>query len=189
MMKLEALEAGGYLLPKLPNAKIIAAANDIVQQYNAARLDLRRPSVELMRNRLVGVETVDVEQIDAMLIEIGKRLLESASKEGGKRGVMLPVVGVDFLENLLSIKSRMPIALPSIHREAAARNVILQNRLAQTKIGFTEVGSKFNHSGRAEKCDQIVCKREVSGPIGDATRSISSGSESYRWSLTERRRI
>jgi hypothetical protein len=55
MMELEAFEPGRYLLPKLPNAKIIAAAHDVVEQDNAARPDLRQPTMELVRNRLVRV--------------------------------------------------------------------------------------------------------------------------------------
>jgi orotidine-5'-phosphate decarboxylase len=90
-----------------------------------------------------------VKQIDAGLGEASERLVKRATKERRERGVIGSVVGVNFVKNLLSIKPRMLIALPSIHGEAAARNRILQNGLAEAKIGFAEMRSQLNESGRA----------------------------------------
>ncbi|MER8376584.1 hypothetical protein [Mesorhizobium sp. M1406] len=76
MQELEMRPARRDLAPETKDAETALSHISIVKEHNGVLRELRPPDVEVMPNSVVGVQTVDVQQIDAVILEMANGLVE-----------------------------------------------------------------------------------------------------------------
>ena len=150
VMELQVRILASQLLPELPDLKICVAGRRVVEQHDPSRSNLRKPVLEVVADAVVGVQSVDVQQIHGAVSEILLRLVERRAQESGERPVVPLVVSVDLGEHGLVVMARMRIALPRVDRIALARHAVLVNRLAHPEVGLAVVRSELDHQRRPQ---------------------------------------
>ena len=158
--------AGAELVPELPHAELVIPHVDVVEQNHAPRTHRPEPSLEVVLGGLVGVETVDVEQVDAAGLEATGRLIERGTHQLGK----LPIAGVvipgEFVEYLLPVEAGMRIAAPRIDGKASCIESGALDRLGEGRIGIAVVGAELDQQLRPMDIDEPERKRDVPDPGG-----------------------
>jgi len=69
------------------------------------------------------------------------------------------VITIYIGENSLVVKASVRLTNPSINCISEARDVVLRNRLAKTKIRLTVVRPQLYEQLRADSSDEVVCER------------------------------
>src|SRR5262245_16675555 len=85
MHKFESWEAGTLFRPEAPNAELAFSHIRIMKQNDGTGAQLGKPAGEIVRNRVVRVIAIDVEQVDRAVIEIGGGLVEGHPHQHGER--------------------------------------------------------------------------------------------------------
>jgi hypothetical protein len=85
-------KVAGQFFPQLPHLKVEMPSDDVVHQHDTARAYLRKPRVEVVSYGIVGVQPIDVQQVDALVAEVFNSLVERCPEELRKGGVELLVL-------------------------------------------------------------------------------------------------
>ena len=112
----------------------------------------------------VGVQAIDMEQVNATIFEVRKRLIKGFAKQGGEPCIMLIIVATDIFPNLFTILSRVFIALPSVHGIGSGGQPMLLHRLAECEIGVAGVRPEFNKQGGFDRLHNPECERDMPHP-------------------------
>ena len=152
-----------------------------MQQYDAARPHLRSPCVEIMANCLIGMHTIDVEQVNAFSFEIGCRFIEQHPHLSRKAAVKVAVVLIYFAENVISVCAGVNVALPSVNCIRFRIRAVFRDRLAESEIGLAKVSPKFHEYRRTQRGDQIAREWNMSRPVSYAMRPIPKRREMKGW--------
>ena len=82
--EIEARELLRQLVPQAPHTEITFVDVDIMEQHDRAVGQLGAPSVEIMPDGVIGMESVDMQQVDRAIGEIGDGRIEGSSARGAK---------------------------------------------------------------------------------------------------------
>ena len=112
--EVEARELLRQLVPQAPHTEITFVDVDIVEQHDRAVRQLGAPSLEIMPDGIVGMESVDMQQVDRAIGEICDRRIESAPHEVRKSRIADVVIVSQRGINLLAVKAGLIVAKPSV---------------------------------------------------------------------------
>ncbi len=115
-----------------------------MQQKHAAGAQLWKPNLEVVLHRGISVQTVNMQEVDAVVSELPDGLIEGHSKQVRERRIVPVVVRPYILEHLFTVKAGMFVTLPGVHRVAGAVNAALHEGLAETEVGLAVVCSQLN---------------------------------------------
>src|SRR5260221_11792674 len=120
--------------------------------------------LEVLSDSLISVKTVDMQQIDGGLGEIGQRFVESAPEECREGAVALVMKALQVEIHLFAVRSCLIVAFPGIHCVAARIQPVVRPRFAKGRIGHAGMGAEFNERMRLAGSDDPVGKRDVAVP-------------------------
>ena len=106
-------------LPKAPNAKVLVTHLCVVKQHHRTGGELGQPGLEIVLDRFIGVQSIDVEQINAVVFKSMKRVVKGFPQKGGEVGVVGLVVRRNRRKNVRVVGARVHVSLPSVHGKAA----------------------------------------------------------------------
>ena len=58
------------LFPEFPNTKVIITAANVVEENYTAIANLREPGIVVVFDRVVGMQAIDVQEVDALIFEL-----------------------------------------------------------------------------------------------------------------------
>jgi hypothetical protein len=93
---------------------------------------------------IVGVQPIDVQQVDALVAEVFNSLVERCPQELRKGGVALLVVPVHFLEHRFVVQIGVRVALPRIDRITLARGGAFLDCLTHPEVRLAVVSAEFD---------------------------------------------
>ena len=127
-----------------------------------------------MRDVLVTVPAVDVQQVDAAVEHEAERLVEGGAQHGGEAGVVLVVkldeVGVD----VVAVEAGVFVAAPGVDCKRACVHALSQHGLAEGGVGDAVMRAELDDAAGAVLADDPVCERDVAEPgavCGEAGRA------------------
>ena len=163
VLELEAGITRAQLIPQFPHAEIALAHHGVVEQHHRMVRQFRQPRFEIVADRFVGVQTVDVQQIDRAVGEVGQRLVESHPQQLRKTAVVR-VVFAQRLEHFIAVESGVLVALPGVHREAFRFQPAARHRLAEAEVGRAVMAAQFNQDPRARLLHRPERERQMADP-------------------------
>ena len=107
------------------------------------------------------VQTVEMQNVDALRSELRERFLEPEAKKRGEFGVMRAIVRGDFGEGRLVIRAAVFIAPPRVDRETTRAGFVFRHRLAEGEIAFPAIGPEFHQDPRFQRRHEIVGEMDV----------------------------
>jgi hypothetical protein len=119
-----------------------------MKQYDGPIRKLRPPDFEVVPYGLVGVQPVNMQQIDGAIAELGDRLVKRHAQQGGKTPVQMLVVLRDRLKDVLAVMPGLIIANPGIHGITLRCQAIGGYGLAEGKIRIACMRAEFNQQTR-----------------------------------------
>src|SRR5258706_15382589 len=144
------------LLPKAPDLEAVPRYFDIVQEYHSTWPHFRKPSMKVVRHRIVCMQTVDMKHIKTTIFKLSKSLIESHSKEFREGSAIFLIVLVDVGEDLLSVEAGVFITRPRIDGIASAVDTALDYRLTKTEVGLSVMRAQLHHGRRTKTSNQIA---------------------------------
>lgn len=135
-----------------------------MKEDDAAVGKLRRPGLEIVAHRVVGVQAVDMQEIDRAVLDMIARLVECAAQQRREAGVALVVEGAELLEDFLSVLAGVRIALPGIDRVAARAEPAAHHGLAERRVGNAGEGAKLDQRARRGRGHDPVREGHVQPP-------------------------
>ena len=100
------------LLPEFPNPETLLTLRDVVKEDDSARPHLGDPTPEIVFDRLVGMEAVDMKKINAPVVEAVREVVEESAQQRGEFGETAPVVCRDEVVDGVGIKSGLLFPSP-----------------------------------------------------------------------------
>jgi len=165
VVEAEGLRVPGLeFLPELPGAEILHARADVVEQHHAAGTHLRVPVREVLAHGLVGVQPVDVQQVDAVGLEVRQRVVEQHAHQVGEAAIVLARVVLHVAEDRVVVLVGVRVAFPGVDGVAQALDVVLEHRLAEREERQPVVGAELDQHLRAQRLDDVVAERQVVDP-------------------------
>ena len=164
MAKLERRIALGQFGPQLPHPEAASALHGVVEEDDARRRHLRQPGLEIVLDRLVGVQAIDVQQVDAAVAELVQGIVERGAHEVREAGEMTVVDGAEFGEDFFAVGLRVLVALPGVHRIANGLQAALFDGLAERQVGCAAMGAELDEYLRPQRIHQPTRERDVAGP-------------------------
>ena len=152
------------LVPELPDAKTLLLLVRVVEQHHGLARKFRQPRLEIVPNRLIAVEAVDVQQVDGAVLEFLDRLIESLAqqlREAPEAGV---VESLEAFIDVLAILSGLRIALPRVDRKAARKRAGLADGLTECRVRNAGVRAEFYDQQRTGLGDEPVREGHVPRP-------------------------
>ena len=139
---------------------------DVVQQHHAAIRQPIAPGVEVVPHRLVGVEAVDVQQVDRTGLEPRHGVVEGRTHELEAVGVVGLRDARDRREDLLAVAAAVLVALPRVDAEHLAGMPVgakLRRRLRKGEERVSGVHAEFDDATRPPARHQPEHERQVPG--------------------------
>ena len=69
------------LVPETPHAKVVSSDLGIVKQHNAPLRQFGQPDLEVVADGFVGVQTIDVQKVNAGVCEVDERFVKGLSQQ------------------------------------------------------------------------------------------------------------
>jgi len=88
----EARVAAAHLVPEPPYSEFAFPDVGVVEEHDCGSAELREPGLEVVLDCLIGVQPVEVEEVDGPVGELGHRLVERCSKQARELPVAWVVV-------------------------------------------------------------------------------------------------
>ena len=148
MVEAEGGVALAALGPELPDAEVAAADGGVVQQDDGAVGEFRQPGLEVVAHGVVGVQAVDMQQVDAAGDEAWQRIVEAAAEQGGEGAVVGVVEGLQIGIGAVVIGAGMGVALPGVDGEAAGGQAAGGDGVADRRIGDAGFGAELDGDPR-----------------------------------------
>ena len=175
VQELEAWIARFELQPEFPDAEVGFADVGIVQQHDGRGAELRQPRFEIVPDRVIRMQAVDVEQVDGSVAELQQGLVERRTDDP-REGAEVTVVKVGpFLEDVIAIEPGLMVALPGVHRVAGGIDVEVLNRLREGRVAVPGMRAELDEHARPQHVDQPEGERNVGDParrIHQAQRTV-----------------
>ena len=114
-----------------------------------------------MTHRFVGVESVDVQQVDRVIGKLRKSIVKASAQQIGELPVVALVVLAYLIKDFFTILSGMLITLPMIDGIAQATKSTFLNCLAKGEVGFAPMSTQFNDEVGMCSGNQVAGKGKV----------------------------
>ena len=164
MPELERRVAIAQRLPELPDAELPLPHHGVVEDHHAAARQLRQPGLEVVAHRFVGVQAIDVQQVDAAFGEVRRGLVEAHAHQLREAGVLGHHHGFQAVVHFVAVVPGLLIALPGVHGKGLARHPLRLDRLAESEEGRTVVRTQLDQDRGPQRLDQPEGERDVAGP-------------------------
>nr|WP_292002185.1 hypothetical protein [Chlorobium sp.] len=135
-----------------------------MKQHNASLRHFRQPEFEIVPDRLIGMQAVDVQKIDRSIAEMAYRIVEGHTQQPGKCFVMRVVICRDILKDLVVVEACMNVALPGIDCITPGIELMLCHALTEREVGVSCVRPEFYENTRPQRFDNPECKGNVPDP-------------------------
>src|SRR5271165_2459735 len=159
------------LCPQPPDAEITFSHIGIVEQDDRTFGQFRSPGFEVVTDRFIGVEPVDMQKIHRSVRYIDKRVVEGAAEEFGKSAeaflMETPKIQIDFFP----VISGLLVAFPCIHGKAASIQSVAHHRLAERRISDAVMSAEFDESVRFDNGNNPMSEGDMPVPGTDNTEA------------------
>lgn len=135
-----------------------------MEQHHRTVGELRPPPFEIAADGVVGVQSVDMQQVDRVVGNVGECGVERAAHQVGEARIARVVEAAEIGIDLPAVEPGMLVALPGIHREAAAIEPGSLHGLAKGRIGHAPVGAEFDDGAGPMHRDEPVRERDMGDP-------------------------
>ena len=115
MQELEREITLAKLTPEPPDAEVPFAFVGVMKHHHGLAGQLRQPALEIVSDRLIGVQPVDVQQIYGPVLDLAQRIVERALEQSRKGAKPLIMEWAQFVENLVAIDASVRVASPRVH--------------------------------------------------------------------------
>ena len=180
VVKLEALALGPDFFPALPSAVVVVAGGDVVKEGHSPGAELAPPRFEVVPDSLVGVQTVEVDQVEAAVGKTRQGVVEAGTHQVGKAPVELLVVAGNVLVDGVAGHPGPRVALPGVHAVTGGPGAVLLHGLAERKVRFSAVRPQFHEHPRAQIRHQIVAESDVRRPRNQTEPARANAGERGR---------
>src|SRR6516165_5131111 len=119
MKEFEARKLRPQLLPESPHAKVAPSYVCIMKQNHCPLRQFRSPRFEIMTDSFIGVETINVQQINKAVREVGQCLIERTAKELRKGAITLVMKPTKIIVRIFTVAPRLDIPLPGVYSIAS----------------------------------------------------------------------
>ena len=109
---------GAQLIPQLPNPKTALMHIGIVKQNHSSPGELGQPGFKIMPDGLIGMESINMQQVNRALAEMGYGFVERHPQQPRDALVMAVVVFGEFVEHGRIIVACVLVPLPGVHCKA-----------------------------------------------------------------------
>jgi hypothetical protein len=158
--KFEGWIALSKLCPKSPDAALV----DIIEHHHSLVRQLRQPALELVADRFVCVQPVEVQQIYAPAFNSLERIVKRALQYCGEGAKPLVMKTAKFLEDLIVIGTGLLITTPRIHSVTPGGKPFTQHSLAECCVGDSCFCTQLHEEPRRCGAYNPVRKRHVLPP-------------------------
>ena len=117
-----------------------------------------------MAHGFVGVQAVDMQQIDAAVGHVIQGLVKGFLQQGGKVAVGAVVLLAQGVQHALAVVARVGVALPGVHAPGAQRHAVPHGGLAESEVGNARIHAQLHQRARARGGHQPGGKGNVPGP-------------------------
>jgi len=166
MVEFEGEEIWGELLPELVDAEVALADLGIVEEDDALGGEFGEPGIEVVADGGVGVEAIDVEEVDGGWGEGGGGGIEGGGEESGEAGIEGVVVGAEGVEDFRAVVAGVGVALPGVDGGGLGVEVQGGDGLAEGTIGVAGVGAQFDEGAWSEPVDEGHGEGDMANPGG-----------------------
>ncbi|OEZ01760.1 hypothetical protein BIY45_04800 [Stenotrophomonas sp. BIIR7] len=135
-----------------------------MKQHHGALGQLRLPRLKIAAHGLVGVQSVDVKNVNSAVIEVCDSLFETHAHQTGEIGVVALVIVKKRQEHFVAVLSRMLVTFPRIHRIAERRRRALLDSLAERQVRGTAMCAQLNQDSRTHLFHQPGSEWNVPHP-------------------------
>ena len=117
-----------------------------------------------MANGRLGMQTVEVKEIDALGLKFLEDGIEAGPDQGGEGFVIGSIVGGNLCERRFIITTHMLITAPRIDPKASGPGLVFRRRLAKGEITFAAINAQLDEHPGLERGDEVVGKMQVRRP-------------------------
>ena len=164
--KLKGGVAPSQLGPESIHAKVALAHGAVMKEHDGALGELGQPGFKIVSDGLVGVQSVDVQQVNAAVGKLGQCCIKGHAQQGGKTLVMGVVGFFQGLIDMVAVQASVGIALPSVYGIGSGSQPLLRNGLAKRQVGDARVRPKLDKTARLLHRDQPGGKWNMPSPRG-----------------------
>ena len=126
----------------------------------------RPPRFEVMPDRFVGVQAVDMQEVDRSVGDPIGRLVEGYAQQFRISRVVTINIFRQAFVYFLVVESGMVITLPGVDSDTLGADAEFVGGMAERQEGGSAEYAKFNQTGRSMGFDQPAGKRQMSQPGG-----------------------
>jgi len=148
MRKLDRGIACLQFIPQLPNTEIILADMGIMKKHDGTITELGLPVFEIMSDSFIGMQAIDMQDVNRPILKMRNGRIESHPKQGGNIGVLNAYIGLKGIVDVLAVSTCMGVTFPSINGKAAGRQLQQVYRLAEGVERVARMGPQFNDQAR-----------------------------------------
>jgi hypothetical protein len=162
--KLEVRVATLELAPQSPYAEISLAHIDVVKEDDGTRGEFLPPRLQVVRDGLIRVITVHVQQIDTGIGKVLDGIVECGTNQTRKGPVAGVVMSGQFLEDFFAVISGVGITPPGVYGEAGRAQSEPVDSLGEREVRVAGVRPQFHKSPRSERIDDPEGEGNVARP-------------------------
>ena len=115
----------------------------VVKQNDGSIAQLAFPGFEIVLDRFVGMETVDMKQIDRSIREMRCRVVERAAHERGECRELGAVILIQIGKDLVAVSSCVRVSGPGVHRITTRIESEALDGQAERGVGNARMSAQF----------------------------------------------
>ena len=152
--------------PKAPDTKAAFFDRRVVEQDHGTRGQFWQPRLKIVFDRFIGVQAIDVQEIDTLVFDVLQSFIKGLFKQGRKSTVVRFIVEADFFKDVALVVTGVLVPSPSVHRKAARLQGVLSDGLAKGEIRAAAMGTEFHQHFGLLALDEPTRKRQMPCPRG-----------------------
>ena len=149
-------------LPVPRHAKAAFIDMNVVEEGDSSSRQLRQPQLEVLLYVLEEVTSVEVDQVDRLILEVVGRFAEGHPDEMGE--LVHAVPAFDVSEHLLAIEAGVLISVPGVNREAFGPQSESLDHLAGCEVRVARMYTEFDEDGWSVSDEEVHQERSVLNP-------------------------
>ena len=152
-------------LPDLPCAELRHSRVDVVEDHHGTIAQSILPGLEVVADRLFGMESVDVKEVDAPLREVLLGVVEAHAHQRREAAVVQRVELRQRDVDLVAVVADVTVAFPRVDGIAARPEIELVDRLAHRGVRVALERAEFDEHPRTKHADERRRERDVPMPM------------------------
>ena len=139
-----------------------------MEEQDPARPNFREPEIDVVTHGLLRMESIEVENVDALRLELGERVIEAGTQKRGERFVVCSIVRGDLGKSGLVITAGLLVAAPGIDAETSRAGVVLGRGLAKGEIAFAPIDTELDEKRRSQCGHEVIGEMKMVRPGADS---------------------